>query len=565
MLRRLKRSPHGDEPRIAGLLDLSLIGSGGFSKVYTAHQERFARTVAVKVVSVDLSSDAIRRFEREQATAGQLDGHPNVIRIYESGLTEAGRPYLMMEYHSAGSVADRLRRHGPLPVADVLDLGVKLGGALHAAHRRGIVHRDVKPQNVLLSQFSGPVLADFGIAALDPGRFTVTTEAFSVHHAAPEVLAGGAATPSSDLYSLASTIYELLSGRPPFFDAERPELLALIQRVQHDPVQRISRPDLPADSEAVLVGLLERDPAMRPADGETFADRLRELQASLGLAVSGPTLDESASPVDTADSPWRPPTGSGGALPPFRAAPEPPGGIPASSDATLIPPPRTAVPPDVASPIASTNEASADEDGYGVDGASADGATTVHRQRAPIVVPPAPDEHDAPNRSRWIWMVPVGVLALAVGVGISLVRGGDEVADEPSAPSVTLPPDRVGPCPSDPPELELSSGSIDDGAVAPPTDVVAGADPAQTSRAIVSWTDTNNGAATYSVILFCRSSQGTELVPVGLVPPGAEPSVTVDGLAPPNYCFSVGALRGDERPMTLGSTPDGDTRACLDE
>ena len=307
MLRR-RRPAEPAEPEIPGFLDFRLIGSGGFSKVYTAHQERFGRTVAVKVVTVDLSPEAGRRFEREQQTAGQLDGHPNVIRIYESGFLAGGRPYLVMEHHAQGSLSDRLRRHGPLPVADVLDIGVRLAGALDAAHRRGIVHRDVKPQNVLLSAFHGPVLADFGIAALDPGRFTVTTEAFSVHHAAPEVLGGDAATPASDLYSLGSVLHELLTGRPPFAEPDRPELFHLIRRVQQDPVPPLSRPDVPESAERALAALMARDPADRPPSGEAFADALRDVQASLGLAETsgGDPSSRPTAPSGDVDA-WRPP------------------------------------------------------------------------------------------------------------------------------------------------------------------------------------------------------------------------------------------------------------------
>jgi len=183
---------------MAGYRDFRFIGSGGFSRVYTARQERFSRTVAVKVITVELSADALRRFGREQATAGRLDGHPHVIRAYESGFTEAGQPYLTMEYHERGSLADRLRREGPFPPHEVLAVGVKLACALDAAHRRGVVHRDVKPQNVLVSPFVGPVLADFGIAAVDDARLsTLTGEAFTALHVAPEVLDGLPATPSA--------------------------------------------------------------------------------------------------------------------------------------------------------------------------------------------------------------------------------------------------------------------------------------------------------------------------------------------------------------------------------
>jgi len=232
-------------------MDLRLIGAGGFSKVYTAFDERFARLVALKVITVELGDDALRRFARERQITGQLDGHPHVIRVYDTGVTRDGRPFLAMEYLEQGSLADRVRRHGPLPLDEVLAIGVRLACALDVAHRRGIVHRDVKPQNVLLSPFVGPVLADFGIAAVDDARLTTaTSEAFSVLHAAPEVLEGHSATPAADLYSLASTLYELLAGRAPYADTADPGLLALMRRVREQPVPPLGRPGVPGQGGA---------------------------------------------------------------------------------------------------------------------------------------------------------------------------------------------------------------------------------------------------------------------------------------------------------------------------
>jgi serine/threonine-protein kinase PknK len=291
MLGRLRRTFSAGAPAepdaipvIPGYSDVRLVGTGGFSRVYTATQERFARTVAVKVITVELSGDALRRFGREQMTAGRLDGHPHVIRVYESGFTEAGQPYLTMELHERGSLADRLRREGPLPVADVLAIGVKLACALDAAHRRNVVHRDVKPQNVLVSPFVGPVLADFGIAAVDDARLgTVTGEAFSALHVAPEVLDGFPATSSADLYSLASTLYELLTGRAPYADADDEGLLGLMRRVRTGDVPPIDRDGVPPVVATELVALLQRPADDRPPSGLALAEWLRDLEERAGL------------------------------------------------------------------------------------------------------------------------------------------------------------------------------------------------------------------------------------------------------------------------------------------
>lgn len=579
MTGRFRRSPRGpvsDLPEIPGFLRFELIGAGGFSKVYTAYQERLARTVAVKVVTVDLSPEASRRFEREQQTAGQLDGHPNVIRIYESGFTAQGRPYLVMEHHAEGSLTDRLRRHGPLPVADVLDIGVKLAGALAAAHRRGVVHRDVKPQNVLLSPFAGPVLADFGIAALDPGRFTVTTEAFSVNHAAPEVLAGQPATPSSDLYSLASSLYELLAGRAPFADAERSELLALIGRVQHEPVPPIARPDLPPAAEAVLLGLMARDPADRPLEGVDFAERLREVQRSLGLTITAGEPGSVASGSDfRADDldPWRPPGRAGDTA---EVTPTPVAGrvdAPSSEeDRSFAPPVR---PVTVADPTVIPDRIGA---GGPVSGGVGDhpvsapappgGDGTIVRAPAAPSAAPALGGTEAAKPRRWMLygVVAVSVLALGIGFGIFRNRGGDAAVPVPT--TTTAPPARYGPCPSDLEQRYAKQAeglNVDVATSKPPTSVAARAKVSDPSVGVVTWDDVSDGQAVYTVFLQCERS----LLPAALVLPGLPPTAEISGLDNSNYCFAVVAmstsgLSPSEDPP-FGTTASGDRVACLDD
>ncbi|HEX6595714.1 MAG TPA: protein kinase, partial [Acidimicrobiales bacterium] len=137
---------------IEGIGRATRVGKGGFGVVYRARQEAFDRTVAVKVLSVpDGDRDAHRQFERECRSIGSLSGHPNIVAVHGSGYTPNGDAYLVMDYLAAGSLADRLERDGPLPPAEVAAIGVKLAGALAAAHAAGVLHRDLKPDNVLVS------------------------------------------------------------------------------------------------------------------------------------------------------------------------------------------------------------------------------------------------------------------------------------------------------------------------------------------------------------------------------------------------------------------------------
>lgn len=184
--------------------------------MYRARQSAFDRDVAIKVMSVSDDDAAAERFAVECSAIGALSGHPNIVTVYETGTTDDGLPYIVMELLPGGSLGDRLHARGPLDWKEVASLGVKLGGALESAHRAGVLHRDVKPENVLLSRFGDAKLADFGMACFRLADDEADTRVTTLAHAAPEVVAGGRATPSADIYSLASTLHTLLSGRAPF-------------------------------------------------------------------------------------------------------------------------------------------------------------------------------------------------------------------------------------------------------------------------------------------------------------------------------------------------------------
>ncbi len=173
------RTQRGPAPGFPGELhadgfeDAQEIGRGGFGIVYRCVQPSLDRTVAVKVLTSDLDPDNLERFLREQRAMGRLSGHPNIVTILQVGTTGSGHPYLVMQLHSRGSLESLIRSEGPLDWQSVLHLGVKLCGALEVAHRTGIVHRDVKPANVLLTDYGEPQLTDFGIARI-PGGFETT-------------------------------------------------------------------------------------------------------------------------------------------------------------------------------------------------------------------------------------------------------------------------------------------------------------------------------------------------------------------------------------------------------
>jgi len=269
---------------IEGYSELVQIGVGGFSTVYRAHQGRFGRTVALKVLHGRLTDDdARRRFERECRAAGAASTHPNVVTVLDAGQSSDGRPYIAMELMEGGSLADRLADWGPLALDEVLDIGVKIAGALGAVHAAGLLHRDIKPQNILVSDLGEPALADFGISAVvrGPGA-TAGTAALTPLHAPPEVLEGDPTGVASDVYSLGSTLFTLLAGRAPFEGPAGEGLAVVIRRVANDDPPAIGRSDVGEDVEVVLRHALNKSPDRRFASALEFAEALQAQQGRIG-------------------------------------------------------------------------------------------------------------------------------------------------------------------------------------------------------------------------------------------------------------------------------------------
>ncbi|MCG5214189.1 serine/threonine-protein kinase [Streptosporangium sp. KLBMP 9127] len=267
---------------------LDQAGQGGFAVVYRAYQERLDRQVALKVLSVDkVDQGTLRRFQRELQLTGRLTGHPNVVTVFDTGTTRAGRPYIAMEFFEGGSLRDRLSREGPLPVADVLRAGVKLAGALSAVHQAGVLHGDIKPQNILISKYGEPAIADFGVArVVDMAEVSAAAHAFTPLHAAPEVLRGQPHSVSSDLYSLGSTLYHLLAGQPAFHNPADPSIAPLMLRVLSRPPPPFSRRDVPPAVSEAIMRVLAKQPEERYGTAREFAQRLQAIQIELGLPAT---------------------------------------------------------------------------------------------------------------------------------------------------------------------------------------------------------------------------------------------------------------------------------------
>ena len=245
---------------LPGLADLTPLGQGGFATVYRARQVQLNREVAVKIDNRVLRTERDRRrFLREAHAAARLSGHPHVVSVHDANFTPQGTPYLVMELCTGGSLADVVRREGPLGADRVRQLGVQLADALAAAHAEGVLHRDIKPGNILLDRYGTAKLADFGLAALldAEGSSTVTRDALSPSYAPPEAFAMAQPTPAADVYALAATLYDLLAGKPPRPVPWPVESFDHLGEVLRSPVPRV--PGVPQDLHDTLVRALHPD------------------------------------------------------------------------------------------------------------------------------------------------------------------------------------------------------------------------------------------------------------------------------------------------------------------
>jgi hypothetical protein len=254
-----------------------MMGLGGMGTVWEAEDEILGRPVAVKVLSESLAAGerAVRRFEREAEASARLSG-PHIAAVYDFGRSE-GRPYMVMELVRGETLADRLTREGPLPPQEAARIATQVAEALEEAHAAGIVHRDVKPGNLMLTPAGDVKVMDFGIAAA-AWAVRITTSGLVLgtpSYLAPEQAKGEKTTPASDVYALGAVLYEMVAGHPPFV-AESPVAVALAHvREDPPPLHQVAE-GVPPNLAAASMAALAKDPAERPASAAAFASMLRE-------------------------------------------------------------------------------------------------------------------------------------------------------------------------------------------------------------------------------------------------------------------------------------------------
>jgi serine/threonine protein kinase len=533
---------------LAGYAQLTQIGRGGDSVVYRAREISLNRDVAIKVLLVD-DEERASRFTREvQITVELGRAHPNIVNVLAVGTTVSGRPAIVMDYYEQGTLHDRLKAHGPFPVEEVVTIGSVLADALAFAHGRGVLHRDVKPQNVLVLPTSW-VLADFGVARLIDAEHTASAETFTYRHAAPQVLDGLPPSASDDIWSLGSTLYTLLDGRPPFAsnDPGDDTALAYLRRARTEPHRRLTQPD-----QVGIAKVIDRCLVKGVADRWASAAELRQALESLRSHAWEPTAPRTSVQPAPADRLPPPPEPSTEAL---AWAPREQPATPATTPTPVAPPtPPPTTPPADPAPIAISalgfEHGAAEPNLVGPDSsAQVDAEPTARAAAAAGARPPAgssPGLSDQPlgtprtggggkrTRTLWVWGGVALVIGLGLGIGRVLLSTGQDTpsADEPTAgpsspqtvPTLTGEPEQTAQPRRADPKLAFDFLKLDsDG-----------------TTLELKWTDPSDGLGT-----FVLTQLGKEQKPVYQFPAGTTTGSLPYALKPGRTCFLLSVVMPD--------------------
>ncbi|MEY2462102.1 MAG: hypothetical protein QOH64_240 [Acidimicrobiaceae bacterium] len=314
---------------IPGIEDVVLIGQSLSHTTYRVRDAASGRTVIVKVLNGSASTPGLaERFGREQDAMAELAPHPNIVTVFGHGFTSSGQPYIVTDEVAGGSIADRLRGPTPMTGPDILSLGIRLAGALESAHRSGVVHGDLRPDDMLVDTAGEPLIADFGVVSLVGPTVANADSPGRLAHAAPELLDGQSPTPSTDIYALASALYTLFAGQPAFVHPGETAVIPVIKRIATDPAPDLTAKGVPGGVAQVIDRAMSKAPAERHANAQELGRALQQAQVSLGLGMTDMAVLSPASFTPTVAAPVQPaaapPSGPSG--PPPGPSGPPPGG-----------------------------------------------------------------------------------------------------------------------------------------------------------------------------------------------------------------------------------------------
>src|ERR1700751_2699705 len=260
---------------------VSRLGAGGMADVFLVEDEQLGRKVALKLLYQRFAEDPgfVERFRREAQAAAGLQ-HPNVVSVYDRG-TFDGTYYIAMEYLPGRSLKQLIRAEAPLDPIRAIDIALQILKAARFAHRRGVIHRDLKPHNVIVDDSDNAKVTDFGIARAGASDMTETGSIMgTAQYLSPEQAQGHAVSAASDLYSIGVVLYEMLTGRVPF-DAESAVSIALKHVSEAPPPMTVFNPAIPAELEQIVMWALNKNPVDRPANADQFITALERARTAI--------------------------------------------------------------------------------------------------------------------------------------------------------------------------------------------------------------------------------------------------------------------------------------------
>ncbi|MEA4924368.1 MAG: protein kinase [Syntrophomonadaceae bacterium] len=269
---------------------IEIVGEGGMSTVFKARDKILDRIVAVKILKDEFSKDKgfVEKFKTEALSAASIS-HPNIVNIYDVG-QEQDVHYIVMEYVDGTTLKDIIRKRAPLPVEEAVNIAIMVCDGVHHAHEKGIIHRDIKPHNILITEQGMVKVADFGIArAVSAGTITYGNNIVgSVHYFSPEQARGEVINRTTDIYSIGCILYEMVTGKVPF-DAESPITVALRHIHDDPPSPRLKNPEIPVALEGIIFRAMEKVPGRRFQTAQDMRNAL--LNISRASTIAGPERD----------------------------------------------------------------------------------------------------------------------------------------------------------------------------------------------------------------------------------------------------------------------------------